>query len=258
MAWLVRDTTVLASVEVADTFAARCRGLLGRDGIDGALVLRPARSVHTLGMRFAIDVAHCDGDLRVLHVTRMRPHRLGRPFRRAYVIIEAEAGAFERWGLRVGDELAVHGEASGPPATGPDPHRLHAVRTIHRRVKAWAKARPRLDPAVPEGVGPDGQDRAPLVGSSDRTVTRHGRSATTATRAPVRVPQRTLACPTAALSGRGSASLLSATPLGEGRGASTGSASRAPAGSPGPLPPDPPFPPRLRALRRVRLPVACW
>ena len=37
-------------------------GLLGRDGIEGALLLRPARSVHTLGMRFAIDVAFCDAD----------------------------------------------------------------------------------------------------------------------------------------------------------------------------------------------------
>ena len=60
MAWLVRDGTVLASVEVARSRAARRKGLLGRDGIDGALLLTPARSVHTLGMRFDIDVAFLD------------------------------------------------------------------------------------------------------------------------------------------------------------------------------------------------------
>ena len=57
MAWLVRGGEVLASLEVADTRAMCRKGLLGRDGIDGALLLVPARSVHTLGMRFDIDVA---------------------------------------------------------------------------------------------------------------------------------------------------------------------------------------------------------
>ncbi|RPI09277.1 MAG: DUF192 domain-containing protein, partial [Actinobacteria bacterium] len=62
MAWLVRGGEVLASLEVADTRATRRKGMLGRDGIDGALLLVPARSVHTLGMRFDIDVAFLDRD----------------------------------------------------------------------------------------------------------------------------------------------------------------------------------------------------
>ena len=107
MPWLLRDGDVLAAAEVASTFGARLRGLLGRDGIEGALVLRPARSVHTVGMRFPIDVAFCDRDLRVLSVCTMRRHRFGAPRRRCKVVIEAEAGAFERWGLRRGDQLEV-------------------------------------------------------------------------------------------------------------------------------------------------------
>ena len=107
MAWLLRDGDVLAAAEVASTFGERLKGLLGRDGLDGALVLRPARSVHTIGMRFAIDVAYCDPDLRVLAVRTMRPHRMAVPRRRAKVVVEAEAGAFERWGLRVGDQLEL-------------------------------------------------------------------------------------------------------------------------------------------------------
>ena len=58
------------------------------------------RSVHTLGMRFPIDVAFCDRDMVVVDVTTMVPWRMGRPRRRARTVIEAEAGAFERWGLR--------------------------------------------------------------------------------------------------------------------------------------------------------------
>ena len=98
---------MLASLEVAETPSARARGLLGREGVDGAILLRPARSVHTVGMRFAIDVAHLDDSLRVLRVTRMARHRIGRPVRGARAVLEADAGCFERWGLSVGDELEV-------------------------------------------------------------------------------------------------------------------------------------------------------
>jgi uncharacterized membrane protein (UPF0127 family) len=103
--WLLRDGEVLASLEVADTRAARRRGLLGRDGIEGALLLEPARSVHSLGMRFPIDVAWCDRDLRVLRIARLRRHGLTRSVLRAHAVLEAEAGSFARWNLAVGDQL---------------------------------------------------------------------------------------------------------------------------------------------------------
>ena len=100
---------MLAAVEVAESFGDRLRGLLGRDGLEGALLLRPASSVHTIGMRFAIDVAFCDRELVVLSTATLRPHRMTMPRRRAHAVIEAEAGAFERWGLRRGDQLEVRG-----------------------------------------------------------------------------------------------------------------------------------------------------
>jgi uncharacterized membrane protein (UPF0127 family) len=105
--WLVRDGQVLASVEVAASFTTRRKGLLGRDGYDGALLLRPARSVHTIGMRFPIDVAHLDADLCVLRVTTMAPWRLGRPVPKAHAVLEAEAGVFASWELRPGDVLEL-------------------------------------------------------------------------------------------------------------------------------------------------------
>jgi len=105
--WLLRDQEVLAALEIADTPRARLRGLLGRDGVDGAFLLQPARSVHTLGMRFPIDVAFCDAGLVVVDTVCMGRHRLGRPRLRARSVIEARAGAFERWRLRPGDQLEV-------------------------------------------------------------------------------------------------------------------------------------------------------
>jgi len=107
MPWLVADGRVLASVEIAEDFRTRAKGLLGRDGIDGALLLRPARSVHSLAMRFPIDVAFCDADLYVLDIVVLRPHRMTLPRWRARAVIEAEAGAFDRWHVRVGDQLEV-------------------------------------------------------------------------------------------------------------------------------------------------------
>ena len=107
MAWLLRDGEVLAALEVADTRRARRKGLLGRDGVNGALMLRPARSIHTFRMRFDIDVAYCDRSLVVLQTVRMCRNRLGLPRLRAAAVIEAEAGAFERWQLHEGDQLEV-------------------------------------------------------------------------------------------------------------------------------------------------------
>jgi uncharacterized membrane protein (UPF0127 family) len=106
-AWLVSDGRVLASAEVASAGRDRRRGLLGRDGIDGALLLERVRWVHTIGMRFPIDVAYLDGEGHVLKTVRMGRHRVGVPVPRARLVVEAEAGAFARWGLHVGDTIEV-------------------------------------------------------------------------------------------------------------------------------------------------------
>jgi uncharacterized membrane protein (UPF0127 family) len=107
MPWLVAEDRVVASLEVADTRRARRRGLLGRDGIEGAIMLTPARSVHTVRMRFAIDVAHVDADMVVRSVVTMRPYRLGRWHPRCRHVIEAEAGSLRRWGIEPGVTIDV-------------------------------------------------------------------------------------------------------------------------------------------------------
>jgi len=71
------------------------------------MLLTPAKSVHTFGMRFAIDVVHLDKERRVVHLTTMKPNRLGRFAFCAGSVIEAEAGAARRWGIVIGDELEI-------------------------------------------------------------------------------------------------------------------------------------------------------
>jgi uncharacterized membrane protein (UPF0127 family) len=109
MAWLVRGEEVLAAAEIAVTRKQRRRGLTCRDDVEGVLVIRPCRQVHTFRMRFPIDVAFCDRDGFVLHVGTVAPWRISRPVPRAYFALEARAGAFDRWKLVVGDIVEVRG-----------------------------------------------------------------------------------------------------------------------------------------------------
>ncbi len=107
MTRLIVDGRDVAPVEVAGTSRSRSKGLLGRSGLEGAMWLAPARQVHTFRMRFALDVAHLAKDGTVLHTVTMPPGRLGRWVWRGRGVIEAEAGAFADWGVRVGSTLLL-------------------------------------------------------------------------------------------------------------------------------------------------------
>lgn len=107
MAWLLHKDRVVASIEIADTWRSKWRGLLGRDFVEGAMLIQNARSVHTIGMRFPIDVAHCDAEMCVLKVTTMKPWRIGRFVFKARCVIEAESGAFKRWEIGPGCQLKI-------------------------------------------------------------------------------------------------------------------------------------------------------
>ncbi len=107
MAWLLRGEEVLASLEVADTLPARARQLLGRKACDGAFLASGARAAHTIGVPFGLDVAYLDDQLVVVGTATMQPNRVGLPRLQARSVLEAPAGAFERWNLRPGDRLEI-------------------------------------------------------------------------------------------------------------------------------------------------------
>ncbi|MFK4098825.1 DUF192 domain-containing protein [Streptomyces sp. NPDC019531] len=98
---------VSVPLEIATSYRARTRGLLGRDSVDGALLLSPASGIHTFRMRMPIDVAYLDRRLRVVAVRTMKPGRLGLPRIRARHVLEAQAGVMEGWGVRVGVRVDV-------------------------------------------------------------------------------------------------------------------------------------------------------
>jgi uncharacterized membrane protein (UPF0127 family) len=86
----------------------RVRGLLGRPplALGEALVIEPAAQVHSLGLRYAIDVVFCDASGAVLHnVCPLRPWRITRWVRGARYAVELPAGAVGphvRPGMRLG------------------------------------------------------------------------------------------------------------------------------------------------------------
>lgn len=107
MAWLLRGGDVLASLELARSWRDRAVGLIGKRSYEGAMLLEPCRAVHTVGVRFPLDVAYLDERRVVVAMTRMAPNRVGLPRRSARSVLEAEAGAFERWKLALGDHLEI-------------------------------------------------------------------------------------------------------------------------------------------------------
>jgi uncharacterized membrane protein (UPF0127 family) len=94
---------------LADTPWTRLRGLLGRRGLgeDEGLLIRPAGSVHTLFMRFPIDVVFLDRDNTVVKVVpALRPWRLAAA-RRAKRTLELPAGRAARARLASGQRLVL-------------------------------------------------------------------------------------------------------------------------------------------------------
>jgi uncharacterized protein len=109
------DHVVCERCKVAETPFTRLAGLLGRRElpVGEGLLLRPAPSIHTFFMRFAIDVVYLDYDFTVLGATpNVKPWRFaGRYGTRA--ILELPAGEWERQGIQPGERLRLVGEPEG-------------------------------------------------------------------------------------------------------------------------------------------------
>ena len=96
-------------VEVARTRRQRRRGLLGRDGLarGSALVLTPCNAIHTVGMRFPIDVAFVDRHGRVRRIVRQLPPARISVCLSAKTTIECPSGQLEEIRLQVGDQIKL-------------------------------------------------------------------------------------------------------------------------------------------------------
>lgn len=101
---------------VADSFATRLRGLLGRPQLrrGEGLLLSPSGSIHTFFMRFSIDVVFLDRSLRVVGVSpNCRPWRLA-ACKGARRVLELPAGEADERAIRIGEQLTLVETSSGP------------------------------------------------------------------------------------------------------------------------------------------------
>ena len=98
--------SVVSGVTCACTMRSRLRGLLGRDGFEGILMLAPCGGIHTFGMRFPIDVAFVSSDGRVLSAHRNVSSRRRLRCRRAVITLERAADSAAPW-YRKGDRIRI-------------------------------------------------------------------------------------------------------------------------------------------------------
>jgi len=110
-----REILLGDKVRTARTFLSRLAGLLGTGAIaEGeGLWIVPCRGVHTLGMRYPIDVAFLDAPGIVVGILEgLPPNRVGRVFRGARGALELSSGILAATGTVPGDRLEF--EEGGP------------------------------------------------------------------------------------------------------------------------------------------------
>ena len=99
--------------ELAADFASRLTGLLGRRGFEATdgLLIQPSSGVHTIGMKFSIDVVALNGERRVVALKKnLKPQRVALLFQGAKEVLELPAGRIDQAAIAIGDVLfVVHG-----------------------------------------------------------------------------------------------------------------------------------------------------
>jgi uncharacterized membrane protein (UPF0127 family) len=103
-----RGKSLATDGRLANTFWLRLRGLLGKKSLSEGegLVLVGEKSIHTLFMKFPIDILYIDKDYRVIRVDEnMVPYRLGPFVTKSAYVLEVPVGTIAATNTKVGDQL---------------------------------------------------------------------------------------------------------------------------------------------------------
>lgn len=104
------DVVLASSVVVAETSLRRAVGLLGCASLqrEEGIWIKPSSGVHTIGMRFPIDVIGLDKQLRVVRLwPSLKPYRVTAIVPSVRTVLELAAGRIVHSGLRLGDQLRI-------------------------------------------------------------------------------------------------------------------------------------------------------
>lgn len=108
---------VAPHVQLACSFRSRCMGLLRQTNMPehGGVLLVPGGSIHTLGMRFSIDVIFLSKQMRVLGLAeRVPPWRFVIAPRGTARVLELAAGKIAATRLTTGTYLTVDSSPANP------------------------------------------------------------------------------------------------------------------------------------------------
>lgn len=103
-----REAVVGERVSVAQSMWARGRGLMWRAALEPGtgLLIDPCSSIHSMWMRFPIDVLYMSADDTVLRVAEaMPPWRIGPLLTGSRYVIELPVGTIAGTGTQPGDRL---------------------------------------------------------------------------------------------------------------------------------------------------------
>lgn len=95
--------------QVANTFFTRLKGLLGTShlGIGKGLIIRPCNSIHTVAMKYPIDVLFMDEHDKVLKIANDMTSGKFSLCRNSSYVVELPAGVAVATGTAVGDKLSI-------------------------------------------------------------------------------------------------------------------------------------------------------
>lgn len=105
-----------SNLVMADSFYRSLAGLMGKQSLPlgAGLLLVPCQSIHTMCMRFPIDVVFLDKTGKVLHlIENMKPWRVSRHLTKARSVLELPAGTIAATGTKLGDTLEIVNSDSG-------------------------------------------------------------------------------------------------------------------------------------------------
>jgi uncharacterized membrane protein (UPF0127 family) len=107
---LTKQTWLATKVRKADNFLTRLIGLLKRThlGPEEALWLMPSKGIHTIGMKFPIDVVFLNKDHQVLGLmSGLVPYRVSAVHLRGYSVLELPNGTIKKSRTEIGDKLEI-------------------------------------------------------------------------------------------------------------------------------------------------------
>jgi len=109
-----RKTSLSDRCHLADTVFKRMIGLLNRSRFEPGegLLLDKCYGIHTIGMRFPIDVLFLDQDLRVIRAVKAIPPFRTCVVRKSVYVLELPAGSIERSLTQEGDQVQFSSQPS--------------------------------------------------------------------------------------------------------------------------------------------------